>query len=722
MVFKEIRIKNFRTYGDNEISIPLNFKGVKLLVANNGVGKSNIIRAIEFALFGITPGKVDEIINWNTGKNTKVELFFSNNGKEYSVLRYRKHDTHKNNLYLFQGKKNLTARVNDDTQDMINDVVGMNYKAMSSTILFSDQGQSSFIDVKPAERIKIFENLLSLKEINDYSKKIKKNITDLNEKILIKEKELEAKESLIKEQKGSKDSYIESIKNKLNEFKREKNNLEKENDSLNDRLKELNEMNLQSIMDNLNSIKDDIVKNKEVEGKILIKEDEIKEEKAISADLENKKQKLVNINNVDFEEEKRLIKEKNEVEEHNNNIKEKINDLKSKKQDVSVLKETLDSLNSDIISVQVDYKKISENLEACPTCGQHINEDKSKEILSKIESQYKEKEDRKKELKEKIDQIEKDNMEFDNKIFDLKSELKDEIRVNYSYEELDSMYEEYNTLKEKLKELEYSLKDVKNHNERVNNEIKELKNQMRDIDDEFTKYDVDEIQSLIEEEGSIGEKIKNNKLKIEHINETAKNVYDKKYVKSLEDKIKAEEKSKKKIENNLISLKDDLKHLKFIENILSNKNGGFKKYIINKIISFLNTKVNFYLPFFFDQDIKIEIDKDLNEKITIDNKEVSLSVFSSGQMTRLRAAFSFSLFDVSKIFYSSNINLLVIDEFLDAKLDSYGIDAVVNIIEQKAKDNSVLVISHNEHFKDTFSSHIVLDADEHGNTILKKAA
>jgi len=722
MIFKEIRIKNFRSYGDNEISIPLNFKGVKLLIANNGVGKSNIIRAIEFALFGVTPGKVEEIVNWNTGKNTKVEILFEVNGKNYSIVRYRKHDTHKNNIYIFEGKKNLTARVNDNTQSLIDDIIGMNYKAMSSTILFSDQGQSSFIDVKPSERIKIFENLLSLKEINDYSKKVKKQINDLDEKILILKKEIEGKENLIKEQESIKNSYIESIKSKLLEYKKQKSNLEKENEMLNDRLEELGEMNLENVLDEIDKIKDDLFSNKENEGKILIKENELKASDPIEAEMQKVKQKLINIDNIDFEEERRLISRKNEVEKHNNNIKNKISELKSELKDISDFKRTLNTMNNDIISVQVDYKKISENVESCPTCGQHINEEKSKEILSKIEKQFNEKETLRKELEEKIKKFEENNEKLTNEIFDLNNELKEEIKIKYSSEELDELSKEYYLLKEKINNLEHSLNDVKSHNDRVNEEIKELKSKMKDINSSLSSYNIDEIEELINEEKESAKKIEANLSKISHINETAKSAYDKNYVKEIENKIKKENKEKTKKENNLIKLNDDLKHLKFIENILSNKDGGFKKYVINKIISFLNTKVNFYLPFFFDEDISINIDKDLSESIKINDKPVSLNVFSSGQMTRLRAAFSFSLFDVSKIFYSSNINLLVIDEFLDAKLDDYGISSVINIINQKAKDNSVLVISHNEKFKDTFSESIKLYSDDEGNTVLKKGA
>ena len=131
------------------------------------------------------------------------------------------------------------------------------------------------------------------------------------------------------------------------------------------------------------------------------------------------------------------------------------------------------------------------------------------------------------------------------------------------------------------------------------------------------------------------------------------------------------------------------------------------------MISFFNESINFYIPFFFNKEIKIEFDKDLNETINYDNKVVSFKSFSAGGKTRLEIATAFALFNLSKTFFSSDTNLLVFDEILDMNLDSFGFEAVVEVIKGMA-ENSIFIISHQEAIKDSFDDVIRIEADENG--------
>ena len=204
------------------------------------------------------------------------------------------------------------------------------------------------------------------------------------------------------------------------------------------------------------------------------------------------------------------------------------------------------------------------------------------------------------------------------------------------------------------------------------------------------------------------------RLQIEKIDVEAKSSYDKGYIDKTNKTIEVKKKNLKSIETKLKKEENEQKHYEALLTILSNKNSGFKKFFINKMINIFNDRVNFYLPFFFDDSMKIMFDKDLNEIIKLNNEEVSFASFSSGQKTRFDIAISFSLFMMVKTFFSSTINLLVFDEILDMNLDKKGFNSVYDIIENLGANNTVFVVSHQEFYKEKFNHHIHIKQDNEG--------
>lgn len=166
-----------------------------------------------------------------------------------------------------------------------------------------------------------------------------------------------------------------------------------------------------------------------------------------------------------------------------------------------------------------------------------------------------------------------------------------------------------------------------------------------------------------------------------------------------------------------IKNKNDLKfkYFNFIFYLTSNKNDGMKKYIVNKMIPMFNEKINFYLPFFFENNIiNIYFDKDLKETITIDGLEVSFNEFSSGEKMRLELVISISLFILVKMFFSSSIGFIIFDEILDMNIDDEGIKSVLNIIDGLSSENSIIVISHKDQYKNYFKNRVFIEKEKRG--------
>ncbi len=107
MKLKYVKLKNFKSYPDQETKLDLDFQGIKLIVGANGTGKSTFFDAIIWGIYGKSMALADEVINWETGKNCKVEVGFSIGSTSYSVIRYRNHEEHSNKLLFFINKKNV---------------------------------------------------------------------------------------------------------------------------------------------------------------------------------------------------------------------------------------------------------------------------------------------------------------------------------------------------------------------------------------------------------------------------------------------------------------------------------------------------------------------------------------------------------------------------------------------------------------------------------------
>ena len=135
------------------------------------------------------------------------------------------------------------------------------------------------------------------------------------------------------------------------------------------------------------------------------------------------------------------------------------------------------------------------------------------------------------------------------------------------------------------------------------------------------------------------------------------------------------------------------------------------------MIDVFNTKINQYLPFFFEEDVKIKFDKNLDDTITMDGFEIGFSSFSQGQRQRAELAINFALFDVARIFFSNDNKLLILDE-MDKGLDKFGIKAMVNLLKGFDKQLKIFIVSHNPLMDEEIDTKIKISRDANGFSVL----
>lgn len=716
MIINKIFLKNFYRYGNNEQCLDLTGSGITAIVGNNGYGKSTcIVDSLAFAFFGQCRDVIDDVVNRYVGKDCKVSVEFTEGGKSYKVIRYRKHTTQKNNVYLFKGEEDISGHTASDTNQKIIDVIKMNYIAFTNSSVFSSELYSAFLAKRESDRLVIFENILSLKEITLFYTEIKKIIKELDEQNTEKKLSQSGIKSEISTLENTISSYSANAKTKLLGMKADKENAKKTIEEAKEKIKELSIIDIDKEKSKLlnNTLKD------EYESKLSSLKREINSlvvsEDPNIIDIINK------YSDINFENNRiKELKYKEDLETINirtNGYKLAMEQINSLTKELSFLEKEISSNQDKILESKKRIDKLSQAI--CPFCGQHLEDAKVQEEISKETAAIA-------SAKEKIEELIEQQAE--------KNRTLEEQRESYNWLLADAQRLQNNLNKDFIPNSDYVEETYKNalnkHKEivelKIQNESK-INEYKKEIEEYKAKLDALQTTNYTEEElNSISEKIDyqnkiiaDNETLIAKIDASAKSVFDKSYV----DGLKAQQEKKQieleSLEKEIETVDNDIKHYQYLGDCFSNKSGGFKKYFIGEMIDMFNERINQYLPFFFSEKVKITFDKNLSDVITMDDFKVTFNSFSQGQRQRAELAISFALFDVARVFFSNDNKLLILDE-MDKGLDKFGIKAMVNLLNGFDKQLRIFIVSHNPLMGEEIDSKVEITRDENEFSVIKQ--
>jgi DNA repair exonuclease SbcCD ATPase subunit len=183
--FKTITARNFLSIGNSTQAINLDREDLTLVLgenldlgsdgSRNGTGKTTIINALSYALYGqaLTNIRRDNLINKTNGKNMLVSLDFSVDDREYRIERGRKPNVLK--FYVNQEQHSALDESQGDsreTQDAIESALGMTHD-MFRHILALNTYTEPFLSLRTNDQRVIIEQLLGITLLSERAERIK---------------------------------------------------------------------------------------------------------------------------------------------------------------------------------------------------------------------------------------------------------------------------------------------------------------------------------------------------------------------------------------------------------------------------------------------------------------------------------------------------------------------------------------------------------------------
>jgi len=659
MIIKKIFLKNIRSYKEQEIIFP---EGSILLSGDIGAGKTSVLLAIEFALFGLQPGKRGSSLLRNGENEGKVWMEFEIDEKNIIVERSLKKGKN-----IFQDYCSIT--INGEREELSvtqlkNKILQLlNYPsefAKKQNILYKftvytpQEEMKQIVLEDPETRLNTLRHVFGM----DKYKRILENLSIIISKIreerrmregLISNLEHDKLDLSLKEKELEEKYQFFSLSEKELSLKiEERKKISEERNKLSEKIEEKN--NLQKEIEKTRII-------------ILNKKDSISENNKMIKQLDEQINKLENLK---FDNQI-LIQLNLDLDSLKN---------KKEKQTLEMLKinSELNSLNSKIDENLKLERKIS-NLEICPTCLQNVEAVHRANVLNKIHSDISEAKKRIKELEE-ISGDQKKEIEFLNKEISKTEEKIQELKI---------LKIRLEGLTEKKKQIE----EIKKNNSLLEKDI-ELLNQHVDVLQktilEFEKYE--ELFILKEKElEEILEKEKEGYIRVAELKKEIE--FSISLINTLKEKIKKTEEIKMTLDY-LTELEDWFsKHFSYLIS-------SIEKNVMIKLKSEFSKLFSEWFSMLVSDSFNISLKDDFTPLVEQQDYEIDYEYLSGGERTAVALAYRLSLNQVLNSLLSKikTKDIVILDEPTDG-FSEQQLDKMRDVLQQ-LNVKQLIIVSHEQ--------------------------
>lgn len=218
ILFKKIRWKNFLSTGNEFIELDLGNTGSTLIVGKNGAGKSQLLDALTFSLFGKTFRNINkpQLVNSITKKETVVEVEFIVGKVNYKVVRGIKPTIFE--VYSNGQLMNQSAEMKDYQELLEKQILRFNYKTFCQVVVLGSASFVPFMQLPLGKRREIIEDLLDLQIFTTMNTLLKDKVAENTEQL----KQNQNDQRLVSEKIKMAKDHLKELQTKNDQFIKEK--------------------------------------------------------------------------------------------------------------------------------------------------------------------------------------------------------------------------------------------------------------------------------------------------------------------------------------------------------------------------------------------------------------------------------------------------------------------------------------------------------------------
>ena len=241
IIFEKLRYKNFLSTGNKQIEIDLNNASATLVVGSNGAGKSTMLDALSFGLFGKPHRNINktQLVNSINNKATEVEVEFKigpNNFRVSRGIKPTRFEVYQNGNLL-----NQESHSRDYQKILENNILKLNHKSFHQVVVLGSSNFVPFMQLPSHQRRTVIEDLLDIGVfttmntlVKERSAKLKQQIIKTQSDIRICEESIRLQKNHIKQLQQIDLNQATKNQKKIDELDSEKELLIKRNEEIHD--------------------------------------------------------------------------------------------------------------------------------------------------------------------------------------------------------------------------------------------------------------------------------------------------------------------------------------------------------------------------------------------------------------------------------------------------------------------------------------------------------